>query len=232
MKNTKYTITIHNSLASLGDNPWKQRTERLEYDLALKWFAVTAYDEDSLASFMHMIRHPTRPYEWYFCDVYTMEPYRRQGIAAAMYGEAMHLLLKYRKACRITASVRQDNAASIRLHEKMGFSDTHQPPVFEGFDFEPGETVFEHYFVREYPARNVPIHQNILSSLAGEKAPGILAKLAAGEKLFIIWAGENAVGYRLEENSEAVLLPEWETHMENKCLTTLSFDALFILPGH
>ena len=57
-------IVVHNSLASLEGNPWQQRTEMLEYELAVKWFALTAHIEDELAGFMHLIRHPERDYEW------------------------------------------------------------------------------------------------------------------------------------------------------------------------
>ena len=140
--NKGISIAVHNSLASMENNPWRQRTEMLEYELAVKWFALTAHTDGQLAGFMHLIRHPERDFEWYCCDVNTMDPYRRQGIATAMYQEAETLFLRYGKACRITASVSSQNTPSVKLHEKLGFFDTHEPPAFPGLDFGPDETVF------------------------------------------------------------------------------------------
>ena len=88
----KTEIIVHHSLSSIPDNPWKSRTEWLEYDLAVKWIALEARNDAGLAGFMHIIRHPDKPYEWYFCDVHTIELYRRQGIATALYKEAMNQL--------------------------------------------------------------------------------------------------------------------------------------------
>ena len=38
----------------MEDNPWRQRTEMPEYELAVKWFALTAHIEGRLAGFMHL----------------------------------------------------------------------------------------------------------------------------------------------------------------------------------
>ena len=38
----KTEIIVHHSLSSIPDNPWKNRTEWLEYDLAVKWIALEA----------------------------------------------------------------------------------------------------------------------------------------------------------------------------------------------
>ena len=50
-------IVVHNSLSSLEDNPWRQRTEMLEFELAVKWFALTAHIRGKLVGFMHLIRY-------------------------------------------------------------------------------------------------------------------------------------------------------------------------------
>ena len=42
MEKTGIQITVYNTLDTLPENPWRQRTEWLEYDLAVKWFAVEA----------------------------------------------------------------------------------------------------------------------------------------------------------------------------------------------
>lgn len=220
----KTEIIVHHSLSSIPENPWKSRTEWLEYDLAVKWIALEARYDAALAGFMHMIRHPERPYEWYFCDVHTIEPYRRQGIATALYREAMILLRGYGKAYRMTGSVKNGNTASVMLHEKMGFYNTHEPPAFPGLSFEPGETVFEHYFVREYPARNTLIHQDVLAALTGDERETVCAELEKANPdpasgIFLLWAGETPVGYRGYKNhTEYVLLPEWRKHLDHKCL--------------
>ena len=227
----KTEIIIHHSLSSIPDNPWQSQTEWLEYDLAVKWIALEARNEAGLAGFMHMIRHPERSYEWYFCDVHTIEAYRRQGVATALYKEAMNLLRRYERAYRITGSVRDDNTASIKLHENMGFFNTHESPVFPGFLFEPGETVFEHYFVKEFPARNTPIHQDILTALTGDEKETVCAELEKSNPdpttgIFLLWAGETPVGYRGYKNqTEYVLLPEWRTHMDRNCLKIWPFEC-------
>ena len=217
------SVIVHNTLSSMENNPWRQRTEMLEYRLAVKWFALTAHAQGTLAGFMHLIRHPERDFEWYCCDVNTVEPYKRQGIATAMYREVVPLLLRYGKACRITASVSGHNMPSVKLHEKLGFFNTHVPPSFSGLDFAPDETVYEHYFAREYPARNLPIHRDILAKIAGDGRDGVLDEVKRSErdparKVFILWAGETPIGYRPAARDEPLLLPEWEKHAENKCL--------------
>ena len=63
MESKGINIVVHNSLSSLEGNPWRQRTEMLEFELAVKWFALTAHIEGKLVGFMHLIRHPERDYE-------------------------------------------------------------------------------------------------------------------------------------------------------------------------
>ena len=223
MKNEEINIVIHNSLSSLEDNPWRQRTEMLEYELAVKWFALTAHKEDKLVGFMHMIRHPERDYEWYCCDVHTIDPYKRQGIATAVYQKASELLLRYDKACRMTASVSSANLPCVKLHEKLGFYNTHEAPCFIDLNFGSDETIYEHYFAQEFPARNLPIHREILSKMAQNSKRDILGEVEQSEqdptrKVFILWAGETPIGYRLAAWDESFLLPEWKKHLEDHCL--------------
>ena len=229
-ESVKTEIIDYDSLSSIPDNPWKNRTEWLEYDLAVKWIALEARCDAGLAGFMHMIRHPERPYEWYFCDVHTVEPYRRQGVATALYKEALNLLRRYGKAYRVTGSVGEDNTASIKLHGKLGFFNTHEAPAFPGLSFECGETVFEHYFVKEFQARNTPVHQTVLAALTGDERETVCAELekagsdpAAG--IFLLWAGETPVGYRGYHNhAEYVLLPEWQNYLDHNCLKIWPYE--------
>ena len=37
-------------------------------------------------------------------------------------------------------------------------------------------------------------------------------------KVFILWAGETPIGYRLSAWDEPLLLPEWKIRLENICL--------------
>ena len=195
----------------------------LEYELAVKWFALTAYNEGRPAGFMHLIRHPERDYEWYCCDVNVLDPCKRQGIATAMYREAGSLLQLYGKACRITASVSGHNIPSVKLHEKLGFRNTYEPPCFNGLQFGQDETIYEHYFAKEFPAGDLPIHREILAKIAQDRKDGVLSEVERSEqdptrKVFILWAGETPIGYRLTAWDEPFLLPEWKKHLENKCL--------------
>ena len=226
----KTEIIVHHSLSSIPDNPWKNRTEWLEYDLAVKWIALEARCDAGPAGFMHMIRHPERPYEWYFCDVHTVESCRRQGVATAMYREALNLLRRYGKAYRVTGSVREDNTASVKLHEKLGFFNTREAPAFPGLSSEPGETVFEHCFVKEFPARNTPVHREILASLTGESMEDAAAELEkAGSEpapgIFFLWAGETPAGYRrCHDDAGYILLPEWRKRLDHKCLKIWPYE--------
>ncbi len=224
MEKTGIQITVHDTPATLRSNPWRHVTEWLEYDLAVKWFAVEARRGEELAGFMHLVRHPGRAGEWYACDVHTLEPYQRQGIASAMYREAEAHLRRYFRANRITAAVSRGNTASVRLHEILGFRDTREVPAFPDFRFEPDETLYEHYFAREIPAVNVPMHQEILASLAGESRESVLGLLEQsasdpGKKVYIIWAGSDPIGYRFSGEKEPVLKAEWKQRYEDRYLT-------------
>ncbi len=195
----------------------------LEYELAVKWFALTAHIDGKLAGFMHLIRHPERDYEWYCCDVNVIDPYKRHGIATAMYQETSKLLLRYGKAYRMTASISSNNIPSIKLHEKLGFFNTHELPSFGGLNFGSDETVYEHYFAKEFPARNLPIHREILAKIAQDSKDDVLSEVEQSEqdptrKVFILWAGETPIGYRRAAWNEPLLLPEWKKHMDNNCL--------------
>lgn len=223
MKNEGISIVVHNSLSTLEDNPWRQRTEMLEFELAVKWFALTAHKEGKLAGFMHLIRHPERDYEWYCCDVHAIDPYKRQGIATAIYQKASEHLLQYGKACRMTASVSSANLPSVKLHEKLGFFNTQEAPRFIDLNFGSDETIYEHYFAKEYPARNLPIHREILSKIARDDNCDIQYEVEQSEqdptrKVFILWAGETPIGYRLAAWDKPLLLPEWKKHLDNQCL--------------
>ena len=179
------SVRVHNTLSSMEENPWRQRTEMLEYELAVKWFALTADIDGKLAGFMHLIRHPERDFEWYCCDVYVFDPYKRQGVATAMYQEAAALLLRYGKACRITASVSVHNLPSVKFHEKLGFFNAHEPPVFHGLNFGPDDTLFERYFAREFPATNLPMHREILAGIARNGKAEVLDEVERSEHEFI-----------------------------------------------
>lgn len=158
-------IRVDDSFDTLQDHPWKETTEWFEYTYAVKWFAVQAYKKDELVGFMHVFRNPEDVTNWYFCDVHTMGEHRRQGIATKMYEKAISLVYQYDKAYRITASLHRDNTVSIGLHEKFGFRNTGEASAFPGMIFEPEETMYEYYFVFEYPARNTEIHRNHLKQL-------------------------------------------------------------------
>lgn len=158
-------IRVDDSFDTLPDHPWKDTTEWFEYTYAVKWFAVQAYLKDELVGFMHVFRNPDDVCNWYFCDVHTVGEYRRQGIATKMYEKAISLVYQYDKAYRITASLHKENIASIRLHEKIGFRNTNIPSVFPGMIFESEETLYEYYFIFEYPAKNTEIHRNHLKQL-------------------------------------------------------------------
>lgn len=225
MSGTGFRIEIDNSLYTLEENPWRHVTEWLEYDLEAKWYAIQAFRGEELAGFMHIIRHPERTGEWFFSDVHVIEKFRRQGAATAMYEEAFALLCHYDKAFRITASIKYDNTASQKLHEKMGFRNTGEASQFPQLCFEEGESIYEHYFVQEFPVlKDNPSHRSHLERLAGARKDSVL-KLVDGEDtgavVYLLWAGVNAVGYsvwREEGQQELHFVPEWQQYLEGSCL--------------
>lgn len=95
-----------------------------------------------------------------------------------------------------------------------GFLNTHGPPSVNGLNFGPDETIYEHYFAKEFPARNLPIHQRILAEIVqGSKEDVVLGEVKQSEqnparKVFILWAGETPIGYRLAAWDKPLLLPE------------------------
>ncbi len=96
-------------------------------------------------------------------------------------------------------------------------------PSFGGLNFGSDETVYEHYFAKEFPARNLPIHREILAKIAQDSKDDVLSEVEQSEqdptrKVFILWAGETPIGYRRAAWNEPLLLPEWKKHMDNNCL--------------
>lgn len=203
-----FEIVVDDSLYTLVDNPWKQTTEFFEYRFAVKWYAVSVFSGDERAGFMHVVRHPEREEEWYICDVHTIEKFRGQGVASLMYQKAFELVSRYDKAYRITASVKNDNTASLKLHEKMGFHDTGEDSVFPELVFEDGETMHEYYFATKVPARATKTHGELLCKLG--------CPMDSGKKACLVFAGDSAVGYTI--GGDTVLLPEWEKHQKDGCL--------------
>lgn len=204
----EFEIVVDDSLYTLKENPWRHITEFFEYRYALKWYAVQVYSGKKLAGFMHVVRHPERVEEWYICDVHTMEEYRKQGVATLMYQKAFEIVSRYDKAYRITASVKNDNVASLKLHEKMGFFDTGADSVFPELIFEEGETMHEYYFATKLPVKDCERHRMIFERM-GWKAD-------FSKEMTLIWAGERVVGYTAGD--DMILLPEWEKHLKDGCL--------------
>ncbi len=56
----------------------------------------------------------------YIRVIFVREPYRRRGMAAAMY-EALSEVARARAMDHVFAAVRRDNVPSLQLHEKAGF---------------------------------------------------------------------------------------------------------------
>lgn len=204
----EFELIVDDSLLTLKENPKRRTTEMFEYRFAVKWHAIQVYAGDELAGFMHVVRHPERPYEWYICDVHTMEPFRKRGVATRMYEKAFEIVYEYEKAYRITSSVKDDNIPSIKLHEKMGFHNSGEASVFPDLFFEEGETIYEYYFATAVPARDTPKHREVLEKFG--------CPVDFSKEVLIIWAGTNAVGCMHE--GKITLLPEWEVHQKNGCL--------------
>ncbi len=216
-----YKENVWGSDSSNDENP--AGAERIrdfytEYELeyGVKWFEIAAYLSDKMVGVMRVLRNPKYRTKWYFCDVHTALGYRKKGIASCMYKEAIRLVEEFYAAEYIEASVSAKNAASIALHEKLGFYDTGKASSFANFFFEEDETIFERRLLLEYPADDTaPQRRIVLKYLKkhfenlGEKPangykPIIDKMFAYKENLSLIFCGENVVGFSYGNEDETI----------------------------
>lgn len=207
----KQKMIVVDSLSNLPENPYKCIVDNFEYCFAVKWYAILVYNVDELIGYMNVFRNPDDSSKWYFGDVHTKAGYRRQHVASHMYDQALELVKKYEKSFCIEASIHPENAASIKLHEKYGFVNSHIKSTFADFAFEPEETMHYLYFVSIYPSKNNEMSREQLKPLweryVHEFKNGIcnetteqalnmrLNQTEDGLHMDRIWAGDNLIGF-------------------------------------
>lgn len=209
----EHKMIIVDSLGYLPENPYKTITMDFEKSYAVKWYAILVYADEELVGFMHVFRHPENVGSWYFGDVHTKEEYRKKQIATRMYETALELVKQYDKAYCVMASVHPENIASLKLHKKFGFVDSHRKIEFADFICDPKETMHFYYFVSIFPSRNnemiktqlsplwkmyqQELQKNISDELAEQAVNEMLIQTEKEESIQFdrIWAGDNLIGF-------------------------------------
>ena len=161
--NKTYELRVYDSLEYLPSNCWKKESiVDFEKTFAVKWYIIFAYDGESIIGSLRILRNPDDISNWYICEVHTLEQYRRIGIATKMYTVAFNLIKEYFAASSITVSISASNKASICLHNKLGFRNTSNVSMFADFCFEADETMYSLWLAQCYPAKNTPVHLDLL----------------------------------------------------------------------
>lgn len=212
--NKTYEIKIFDSCQYLPADAWKKESIRdFEKTFAVKWYAIFTYDGETIIGSLRVLRNPDDISNWYICDVFTLAEYRHMGIATKMYEAAFDLIREYEAASCITVSISGANVPSICLHKKLGFRDTAKASQFANFCFEADETIYSLWLTSRYPAKNVPIHLDILRPMwiqyrnelgKCESEDVLISELQDrinlsenNEHIFfdIIWSGNDAIGF-------------------------------------
>ena len=233
--NRDIEIKVFDSCNNLPDSVWSEMTRELEKEFAVKWYVIFAYSRDEIVGFMRILRNPDNVCQWYIGDVYVCEEARRRGIAKQMYDEAIELINQYHQAADIITSVSAKNKASIALHKKLGFYDSEIKSKFLDFQFEDDETIYHYWLSKYYPAKNVPIHIEMLFPMwkkymieIGEEETdddllnGLVARINianSNENVYfdMIWSGNIAIGfafYSVDGGIKGVIPPGYGYIME------------------
>lgn len=212
--NKTYELRVYDSLEYLPSNCWKKESiVDFEKTFAVKWYIIFAYDGESIIGSLRILRNPDDISNWYICEVHTLEQYRRIGIATKMYTVAFNLIKEYFAASSITVSISASNKASICLHNKLGFRNTSNVSMFADFCFEADETMYSLWLAQCYPAKNTPVHLDLLRPMwinymneieehdsEEELVNGLQTRIRLSEnqeQIFfeIIWSGDTAIGF-------------------------------------
>lgn len=212
--NRQIEIKIYDTWDNLPACYWKEMIVDFEKEFAVKQYAIFAYVESEMAGFMRVLRNPDDVCEWYICDVHVNEQHKRKGIATLMYERTIEIVSGYERATKIITSVSASNKASVMLHKKLGFIDAGITPSFADYTFAEDETAYCYWLeAKLYPAKNVPIHVEILfpiwktyMSEIGENHTdeglrnGLMNRLdisQSHENVFfeLMWSGNNAIGF-------------------------------------
>lgn len=126
-----------------------------EKEFAVKWMEAIAFDGSKVVGYLMCLRHPTCLEEWFIGDVYVLEEYRGRNIATKLYGKTIDAVKEYSAAQRIVSSVHRDNVNSIKLHEKVGFTNTGRPCKFPNLYFDENEVMFQFDILEGYPISEV-----------------------------------------------------------------------------
>lgn len=167
-----------------------------EYELeyAVKWYEITALCGEKIVGNMRILRSPDDRTRWYFCDVHTAAEYRRRGVASCMYRKALAILGNFYATECVQASISAANTGSIRLHEKLGFSDTGRKSEFANFLFEEDETMYELPILCEFPVAETRITLEQLNKYMIECGHSTYEEIPADAVL--VFCGEKIVAVK------------------------------------
>ena len=201
-------------------------SEYFEYEFAVKWFEVIAYNGFKVVGYLRCLRFPDDATKWYIGDVNVRKAYRRKGIASKMYETVFEVLKRYCDAKCVCASVSKENAPSISLHKKFGFTDSYSPCTFKNFWFDPKESEYDKLLYRYYPVPDTdktfdfiwPMFEGFLKTKedevpeneAKEMLNDLIAESLLGkEPLIAIFLGNDLAGIKLnyKGNTEEYIKP-------------------------
>lgn len=180
-----------------------------EKEHALKCFEAIAYDKSKIVGYMRCFKNPSKRERWFVGDIYVLSEYRKKHIASKLYKKVIEEVMTYENAEYIEASIADDNLASIKLHEKLGFKDTRKRGKFAGFSFATNETFYKKTLFSYLPVdakmllENEEI-KNLISNIWTTNEDGPFSEYSFDELLDksfsdeldinLIWLGSRIVG--------------------------------------
>ncbi len=232
-----FEIKIFDSCQNLPKSNWTKQIIAYEKAFAVKWYAIFAFVEKEFVGFLRLLRNPDDVCQWYICDVHTVSKYQRMGIASEMYFTAIHLVREYDQATHIAASVSASNLPSIHLHNKLGFVNSTEKSRFADFNFEEDETLYYYWLANRFPAKNTPIHRDLLLPMwisykqekgecghmqdwENELVHSLNKATVSDDFTFdIIWSGNYAIGFVMAstESVELYIVPQWQGRNLENC---------------
>jgi phosphinothricin acetyltransferase len=165
----------------------EQMRERIDRIIATYPWLVAEID-GRIAGYVYASRHHERAaYRWTVdVAVYVATTHQRRGVGRALY-TTLFSILREQGLFKAMAGISLPNAASVRLHESMGFRPA---AVFSGIGYKLGGWVDVGWWQLELqPARNHPPEPRPFSAALDTAA--VAAALDRGKRLLMRQAGSS-----------------------------------------
>ena len=95
---------------------------------------VLLYDDNKLVSMVNGYEYNSIYHDFYICALFTKKEYRNQGLGYKTLKHIIEEIKKYNPN-KIISGIEEDNFSSIKVHEKIGFINSHLKwnEIEEGF---------------------------------------------------------------------------------------------------